>query len=322
MSVAGRPTPAPPIKVLYLLGKGRAGGTLLNNLLGQIPGMAAPGEMSRLWTWGLTEGWKCGCGLSVRGCPFWKDVIDELGVRDQDVPDIVAAQNEIMRWKTVSRLLRTKRTGLGTWPALDSYVELQARLYRAVAKVANVDVIVDSTRWPTAPLALGLVPGTDVYVVHLIRDPRAVIYSWRRRKLLVDRPGNPEMQTFGPYYTMTSWWARTLLADVVMRRRDPSRRRSLRYEDLMANPKVGVGDVASWVLGKPADVDFIDDGSARMEATHTVGGNPSRLATGTVELRQDDEWISKQPRKDWMVGTVLGLPLLMRFRYPIIRRKR
>ena len=43
------------VKVLFLAGKGRSGGTLLAALLGQLPGFFNMGERDRLWDWGLVS---------------------------------------------------------------------------------------------------------------------------------------------------------------------------------------------------------------------------------------------------------------------------
>ena len=54
------------VKVLFLAGKGRSGGTLLASLLGQLPGFFNIGELNRLWDWGLVSNYRCGCGLPVQ----------------------------------------------------------------------------------------------------------------------------------------------------------------------------------------------------------------------------------------------------------------
>lgn len=305
-------------KVLYLIGKGRAGGTLLNNILGQIDGFVAPGELTRLWTWGLGEGWSCGCGRSVKECPFWTDAVARIEADGVVDPERVAAiQSKIQSWRSVPRMFREATRPTPRWAELNAYIELLGRTYRALATAASANVIVESTRWPVFPTAFGMVPGVDVYLLHLVRDPRAVAYSWRRKKRLIDRPGEPEMQSFGPVYTTTSWWLRSALAEAVGRRAPKGRYLRVRYEDVIAEPQTWIPRIGQWASGTSPDTGFLGDDSASLEPTHTVGGNPNRLSTGRVPLRLDDEWIDSQSRPDRIISSVMAMPFLQVYGYPL-----
>jgi hypothetical protein len=58
--------PVRPLNVLFVVGSGRCGSTLLDILLGQIDGFFSTGELHSLWWAGILEGRRCGCGLAVR----------------------------------------------------------------------------------------------------------------------------------------------------------------------------------------------------------------------------------------------------------------
>jgi sulfotransferase family protein len=313
------------VKVLYVIGKGRSGGTLLNNLLGQIKGFVSPGEIPHLWTWGLEEGALCGCGRAVPECPFWIEVIDFAlaSPPDQDfVKEMAAWQSRIMRWPSVPRMLVQSTTRRPRWKILRDYVERMGAIYKGLAHTARARVIVENTRWIASPTALGLTPGVDTYVLHLVRDPRAVIYSWRRRgKLWIDRPGSPEMQHFGPFFSVASWWIRNFVAQVVGLRRGPEKYLRYRYEDVIAHPKDSLREICGW-LGEPSpDLSFISGDSATIATTHSVGGNPTRPRTGEIVISLDDEWVTRQPIWDRVVGTVFSMPFLQLYRYPVLPRQ-
>ena len=71
--------------------------------------------------------------------------------------------------------------------------------------VTGARVVVDSSRLPIEPVALGLVPGVDVRVAQVVRDPRAVVYSWKRSKITTDRDTGEYMPKFSASYSTTSW---------------------------------------------------------------------------------------------------------------------
>ncbi len=60
--------------VLYLGGLGRSGTTVLERVLGELPGVCSVGELVHLWRRGVLDGETCGCGRSFGSCPFWAEV--------------------------------------------------------------------------------------------------------------------------------------------------------------------------------------------------------------------------------------------------------
>ena len=102
--------PTGDVKVLFLAGKGRSGGTLLASLLGQLPGFFNIGELNRLWDWGLVSNFRCGCGLPVQECPTWHAILEEadrlLSDAGHDIAPIAdaridLAQAAVVRWPRV-----------------------------------------------------------------------------------------------------------------------------------------------------------------------------------------------------------------------------
>lgn len=63
------------MKVLYIGGTGRSGSTILDQILGQLDGFFAVGELSQIWERGLVSRRKCGCGMPVPECPVWSPIL-------------------------------------------------------------------------------------------------------------------------------------------------------------------------------------------------------------------------------------------------------
>ncbi len=309
------------MKVLYIIGKGRSGSTLLDNLLGQLDGFFSGGELMRLWSWGLVEGYACGCGLPVRDCRMWRSVMDTfaalMGDEEWSPERLVELERKVVGWRHGIRLLRRRPGGRSGWPSLDAYTLAMSRLYLAIAKVSGARVVVDSSKLPIHPTALGLVPDTDVYLVHLVRDPRAVVRSWKRRKEWTDRQDQSEMPRYGVAYSMASWMARNLVAEVVKGRTERGHSMLVRYEDFVARPREALQEIARLVGEEAGRLPFLADRSVRLDPTHTVGGNPARLETGRVEVVADEEWRLGLSRTDLWLATLLGLPLLRRYGYGV-----
>jgi hypothetical protein len=96
----------------------------------------------------------------------------------------------------------------------------------------------------------------------------------------------------------------------------PDRYLRLRYEDLVRDPASAVRSVLSFVGEEPATLPFLSDGAVHLAPTHTVAGNPSRFRTGVVEIRPDDEWLSRLEPRARAIVEAISLPLLRRYGYP------
>jgi hypothetical protein len=168
-------------------------------------------------------------------------------------------------------------------------------------------VIVDTSKRSGDAAALFLMPGLEAFFIHLVRDPRAVAYSWARR----DEPGH------GPVATSRDWMAFNGLDGAIRLRAGGGRSMRLRYEDLVAEPAASLRSVARLLDEKPETLPLRGH-VALLGVNHGVMGNPSRFVTGEVELREDDDWKTAQSPRDRGVITALTLPLLVRYRYPVL----
>lgn len=312
---------ADDVKVLFLAGKGRSGGTLLASLLGQLPGFFNIGELNRLWDWGLVSNHRCGCGLPVQECPTWQAILEEADslLAGTALPPLSSAridlaQAAVVRWPSVLRLLRAKPGVHPGWEVLDRYTAASSAVYRSIAKITGARIIVDSSRLPIEPIGLGLIPGVDVRVAQIIRDPRAVVYSWRRSRRLTDRDVEEYMPKFSASYSTLSWLARNLVVEAI-RRRGPVP--TFQYDDIARDPAEVLRRLADFV-GEPAgDMAFLTSEQATLAPTHSVGGNPVRMTSGAIIIEPDEEWRGAISRGDRAVGTLMALPLLRRYGLPI-----
>jgi hypothetical protein len=300
----------PRVKVLFIMAHGASGTTLFGNTLNEVEGLFHPGELRTLWGEGLQGLQECGCGLPVTGCPLWSQVLDSGFGPDTESPLDVEAfdrwHRETTRARRVPRLLRMRPGRPTGWPALDRYQVVADRLYRAVAKATEARVVVDTSKRPGDAALLHLLPGIDPYFVHMVRDPRAVLYSWRRR--------NPATR---PLATLGNWSTYAVLHEAIRVVHGRGRSIHIRFEDFLARPRQVVERTLSLLRESPADLSFLADRSVQLSSNHTIAGHWMRFYKESVELRTDDEWRSRQPRRELIAATVVTLPLLVRYGYPI-----
>jgi len=309
-----------PGKILYIAGAGRSGSTLLSRILGQLEGFVSPGELYFLWQERFAEERKCECGERLERCTFWTDVLGEIGRRvgPIDPPEVLKRHQEVARTRHAPLWLLP---GLRRLLSLDpAYAELLRALYESLASVARADVIVDASKMPSYGLVLREVLQADFRVVHLVRDPRAVAHSWRRKRY------NPATDAqFGRIPLKKS----ALLWDVwnVMVERTSSGPSAVpylrvRYEDFTSRPVETLRQILAFV-DEDRDVETVlGDGWVRLDGAHSVGGNPNRFRNGLIPLRADQDWVAALGTWPLLTVSALTLPLLVRYGYSIRRPSR
>lgn len=313
------------VRVLYIGGSGRSGSTLVERLLGALPGVRNVGEVIPMWERGLLQGERCGCGVPLPQCSFWREVGNvAFGGWDAfDVPKFLALKRSFDRNQHIPKLLavgdsgRRLVPGAGTRRAAREYASVYARLYRAVQQVSGCTVIVDASKHASLPFCLRTAPGIDLRVMHLVRDPRAVAYSWTRPLKRPEAEGagsaSPRFfPTVSPARSAIRWNIVNLGFDVLARTGAPTR--LVRYEDFLAAPLAEMRQLAEFAGVEP-DLSFMTDTGADLGPTHTAGGNPMRYSTGRIEFRRDDAWRSQLNTDARAVVTTLTLPLLAHYGY-------
>jgi hypothetical protein len=314
------------VKVLFLAGKGRSGGTLLANLLGQIPGFCNVGELKRLWDSGLVHNHRCGCGVPVQECVTWRAILDEADslLRGSPLVPLSASRLDldryaVVRWRNVVRLLSARIETRDRWKALERYTTATSAVYRSIANTTGARVVVDSSRMPIEPVALGLVPGVDVRIAHVVRDPRAVAYSWRRSRVWTDRDADEHMPRWGVAHSAASWSTRGLLVEMLGRRHASV---TVSYDALAREPARVLREVVDIVDEPASDLSFVTSGAATLLPTHSVGGNPIRMISGEVAIEPDEEWRDGMSTRDRLVATLFAMPMLRHYGFPVRTSRR
>ncbi len=302
-------------KVLYIVGLGRSGSTILSNSLGQIKGFSSVGEICYAWKHDFIENRLCGCGRPFYECPVWTEVVREAfgGPEGVDARRMIGLQRSGARTRHIPMML-TKNGPKTLAGRLDGWLENTGRLYNALRAVTGSRVIVDSSKEPAYGYALGMVENVDLRVLHLIRDPRAAAYSWLKKKSQPDSEELEFMHRFSPTKSAVLWDTWNAAAEALWR---DEKYLMLRYEDFVANPRQSFTRILDLLDEEDAELPLTGDQEVKLGISHTVSGNPNRFETGSVALRHDREWIPKMNPKDRNLVTGLTLPLLRRYGYPL-----
>ena len=304
------------IKVLYIAGEGRSGSTILGNILGQVEGFFHIGELRQVWIPGFIQNMPCGCGVPFRECPVWRAIFEKaFGGTDQiDLEELFQRYQDGSRTRHIPRVLLPGGNAF-LKSRLGIYLPTIARLYRAIRDVTASEVIVDSTKRPIDAFVLKIIPDLDLYIVHLIRDSRAVAYSWTRKKR---QTGTDQfLPRRGPAQSSLTWNLFNFATPLLQTSRS-NRYLRLRYEDFVDNPRTATKNILDFIGRKSSTAPFVSDREAELTTNHGIMGNPDKFNVGRIMLRADTEWEAQMSRWDWLSVTMLTWPWLLQYGYPIL----
>jgi len=309
-------------RVIFLGGLGRSGTTLIERVLGEVPGFCALGEVVHLWQRDLRDDERCACGERFWACDFWERVGVAAfgGWHRVDVHRVLALRDLVERTRHIPRL--ATRVPVAYADLVREYADYYVRIYAAAANISGASVIVDSSkhsalahvlRYATGP---GAETPLDLRVLHVVRDARGVAYSWTKK---VTRPeaSQDEMTRYAPARSALLWTAHN--AAFTLLRRRGVRVRRLRYEEFLADPQGSLRRLVAFAGIDPSAVDlsWLERDQVTLGVSHSAAGNPMRFTTGQLPLRHDDAWRTQlAPRQRAVVNAVCA-PMLKAYGYDL-----
>jgi Sulfotransferase family len=204
-------------KVIYVMGAGRSGSTILGVSLGNCSDVFFAGELDK-W-------------LARSGAPKLKDAArvelwEEVRARTGDSQELFGgrAHRYLERSSALFRAGRRRaRKRLR-----DPYLRAMGSLYEAIASSAQASYIVDTSHYPLRARELQSLHDVELYILLLVRDPSAVVASFAKDDV-AERQFNAT--TTRAYLLLTY-----LLSAWVFLNQPRERRLLLHYEDLLEDP--------------------------------------------------------------------------------------
>jgi hypothetical protein len=281
-----------PVKLVYVMGAGHSGSTILGITLGNCDGFFYAGEL---------EEW-----LMTSERPRW-------GARDRQefwsaVRQRVTGAEEIFGTDANRSIERSSSSfRVDRWPTRrrirPAYRRVAVELTRAVADVAGARYVIDSSHFPLRARELRELPEIELYLIFLVRDPREVVASNTR-----ELSPHEVAETRWRRLTMNAdLWLTQLLCLRTFASHPVDRRIFVRHEDFLDDP-AGVTRQILAMLGSRAPLPDLQ----ALSVGAPLQGNPL-IRADTVAVRHAAR---REPPADPIttVAQSIWRPLLSRLR--------
>lgn len=291
-SPAGSSQPRP--KVIFVMGAGHSGSTVLGLTLGNCDGLFFAGEIAR---WLRYDGKPRLPGEERKR--FWSAVREQIDVS----PDLLGRRKA--RTLEQSSALFRPRSWRAQRRLRGRYRSVTEDLYRAIARTSGCGHVVDTSHFPRRARELQALDGIDLYIVFLVRRPQSVVASYERENV-------PHKQTWKMPTTNAYLWLTYLLSVFVFLRQPRARRLFVRHETFVEQP-AGVLRAILDCAGSDAPTPDL----GRLDTGMAFQGN-RLLRKDVLALNERPE----QPRRGSRLTALLHLPwsALFSLLKPAVRR--
>lgn len=254
---------AKSIKVVFILGTGHCGSTLLDMLLGAHPKIEGLGEVLNIF-----RGMSCTCGKKDYKCSFWVEASNTLSLKHFDIfrkkIDFLIDRKQFLR--------KTDRMPVDYMV----YIRENEQLFTNVLNASGAEILVDSSKSTARVALLSSSEIIEPVLIHLVRDGRAVTWSY--------------MKKYGhPLRCMMNWMLYNIKASILIRRYSSLEHIFIRYEDLATHPDIVLRELMK-KLNLPYNEDMLD---FRNSEQHQIGGNRMKFRSEGIQL--DRAWKRDMP---------------------------
>ncbi len=218
------------MKIVAICGSGRSGSTLLSLLLSQDAAVFNLGQMRHLWR-AYEQNASCTCDEGLKSCAAYGHVM-------ADSPDVAGMQKQA---KAFLKDAASRRD----WADANTRKDLQSRhaeflgqLAATLGRIATqtgASTFIDTSKISEIALAFDLLPDVELFVLNLVRDPRAVACSWHKKNGSILSTTRKAKDWRARQKRLEGW--RPSLGARFM---------ATRYEDLAASPDKEIERISAW----------------------------------------------------------------------------
>lgn len=244
------------MKVVFIVGSGHSGSTLLDLLLDGHPEIVGVGEM-----FAAAHDEQCTCGRIALKCPLWQHALGP-----GPWPNRVLYRT---RWDALWAVSRYRSAQTKEVIDHHAYVAKTVAAYERIAEFAQATIVVDSSKSIDRAELVASSAEIEPIIIHLVRDGRAVTWSYERK-----------YHAFFPF--VLKWGLDNLKIELIKRRHRGVYIR-VRYADLVDDSERVLRDICA-KLGISYDPGMLN---FRVGEHHQIGGNRMRLGTDATITRDD-----------------------------------
>jgi hypothetical protein len=273
-------------KLIYLLGAGRSGTTLLTIMLSAYENITSLGEMHQFLEHSNQKR-LCACGATLSRCEFWSRIEN-----DWECNDVSSIKLE-ERFRKLENHSRIPLALLGI-KSNSEYLNYHEKLLTQISQLEDNNWLLDSSKYIARYLMLRASKKISLKGIYMVRDVRGVIHSFGKKVQTRRSPLNAIM-----YYSAINFFGQLVCWT-------DKRIIKIRYEDLMCHPEITMQKIYDHIFEEDAEMPPLVE-TYRMP--HIIGGNRMK-SSQEVKIIYDQAWKRSMKRVQQIGYAILVFPFM------------
>jgi hypothetical protein len=281
--------------ILYIMGAGRCGSTILSIILGAHPEVENVGEIK---AWSRHKGLPRDRELKDENYSFWEKVLDEYVSVEGAVLDFSKLEHICNEMETNTKLLRHLR-GKVNVGLENAYYKHNRNLVSSIQKVSGKKIVLDSSKSVCRAYKLLTYQKLNVKVIQLIRDPRGAAWSFMKKDV-EQKPKNILRAVFDYIFLNGACiLIRYLFKEKVIK---------VKYEDLIDDPVDVIEKIIDFAKLENFNLASLIEENSEFKVEHLIDGNRIRKHK-FIKFSPDEEWKKMLPQFYKLVCVIFARPL-------------
>jgi hypothetical protein len=256
-------------KIIYIMGTGRSGTTILDMMISNNPNILGAGEVTHMIDQDILSSEICSCGSRVTQCNAWRGVCEEFPPGDlHEAKSLVRNLEAHSSFFTVALNLIGKKN-------LARYRDINERLFRSLCG-GLAEIVVDSSKYAGRALLLSRLFPENIQVICLTRSAEGIISAFRKKDM---EQTSKSMSAIFLYYMYTLacfFICRIMLKGKVI---------VIQYEKMVEDPVATISQIEKKSTLSLAQSKRILENNDFLDVGHIVVGNRLRKQ-GKVKFRK------------------------------------
>lgn len=296
------------IKLIYMVGMWRSGGTVLGRILDSSDQIIFVGNLKDFWRKGLKRNNKCSCGERFENCSFWKEVTKEYknSFPSENYEELNKEFQRIEKWSNFFKLKKIiiNKKDNSFKSLLFKYLKHNQKLYEIISNLSGKKIIVDSSRNTGRLLALSLINNMELFPINIIRDPRGVLNSLINKDI-----SNYKEIRHSSILNLLQWNIKNYFSVDIMKKLNTSSGMYVLYKNFSSCPSELI-EKLKIILNCELNYE-LDNGkfSIIVETGHLFSGNRKRHTSGKITINEDIEWKEELSLPHKTLASLISLPL-------------
>lgn len=292
------------MKLIYIMGYGRSGSTLLDIVLGDNKHIVTTGALDNYHVW-VKKNLKCACGKDIRECGYWGKVYKDTKFLEKDIK-LVQRMDSLLSFFIFKSSQNVKK-----------YCQLNKALFNSISTSFGKNIIVDSSKTARdaifRPVMLSRFCNFDLKPIFLVRDPRGVVWSAMKKH------GSPERHKkdirLVRFLRALIAWNFTNFMTIFIDKVFLKECLFIRYEDFCKDPINVLHRIRNFT---DIDVDNVVNKIIQnqpIDIGHNIGGNRLRFSKSIDSIQIDESWRDDMPKSYCRIVKFISYPLIKYFKY-------